>query len=257
MHILITGAASGIARKVIEKLKKENVHIYVTTHTEKECILAKERYKQEKNITCFKLDITSQKDREQILSIPVDILICNAATSKGGSFLEINMDKVRDAFETNVFGNFTLVQMFLKKIIQKKGKVIMISSLAALVPMPFLGSYAATKASIIKITEALRMEIQMLNKNIDFVLIEPGLYKTGFNTVMLENKYDNKDTLFQSEIQKIRAKENFFIQYMEKKNIEGIANKIVEATLKKNPKKVYKAPCIQAFFAKIYFLFWG
>ena len=105
MNVLITGAASGIARQVIEKLKKEKLHIYVTTHTEKECILAKKRYKNDKNIECFKLDITDEKDRKKITSLKIDVLICNAAIGIGGAFLEIDMNLVRDNFETNVFSN--------------------------------------------------------------------------------------------------------------------------------------------------------
>ncbi len=257
MHVLITGAASGIARKVIEKLKKENVYIYVTTHTEKQCILAKKRYKNDKNIKCFKLDITNEKDRKKASTLPIDVLICNAAIGIGGSFLEIDMNLVRENFETNVFSNFTLVQMILKKMIKKEGKIIMLSSLAGLIPIPFLGSYAATKASIIKITETLRKEVHLLNKKIDFILIEPGFYRTGFNQIMFENKYENKKSLFEAEIKLIKAKENIILNYIASKNLQNIADKIVKATITKEPKKIYKAPFIQAFLAKIYLLFWA
>ena len=132
----------------------------------------------------------------------------------------------------------------------------MLSSLAGLVPIPFIGSYCATKASIIKIVETLRMEVHMLNKNIDFILIEPGFYKTGFNRIMFDNKYENQDTLFKKEIETIRKRENFLLTYIAKRELSNIANKIVKAVIKENPKKVYKCPFIEAVFAKIYLLFW-
>lgn len=257
MNILITGAASGIARRVIEKLKKKDVYIYVTTHTEKECALARERYKMDPNIKCMKLDVTKVEDRKKVSSLSIDVLICNAAIGVGGSFLEINMDKVRDNFETNVFSNFALVQLVLSNMIKKKGRIIMLSSLAGLVPIPFLGSYCATKASIIKIVETLRMEVSMINQNIDFVLIEPGFYKTGFNEIMFDNKYGSMDTLFYKEIELIRARENFLLCYVSSLSFDSIAKKIVDAATCIHPKRVYKAPMLEAVFAKLYLLFFA
>lgn len=257
MNVLITGAASGIARKVIQKIKKYPIHIYVTTHTEKECVLAKKRYQSDKNIECFKLDITNEKDRKKIENLSIDVLVCNAAIGLGGSFLEINMDLVRDNFETNVFSNFTLVQMALAKMVEKGGRVIMISSLAGIVPLPFLGSYCATKASIIKITETLRWELRILHKNIDFILIEPGLYRTGFNRVMFDNKYGDEKTLFANEKKWIQAKEHFLLNYIAIKDTDRIARKIEEAILSAHPKRVYKSPFIEAFLAKLYLLFFS
>src|SRR5699024_5100227 len=137
--------------------------------------------------------------------------INNAAIGIGGSISEIKMNKVRENFEVNVFSSFEVVQIVLKQMIERKtGKIIIMGSLAALIPINFLGVYCATKASIQKLTLTLQNEIKMINKNIKVVLIEPGLYKTGFNQVMLENKYDwmNIDSYFKPELDMIRKKEN-------------------------------------------------
>ena len=160
--ILITGARSGIIGEVIKRIK-EDYFIYVTVHTESQLKKVKEKYKDNKNIKCFKLDITNKKDIEKLKKLDIDIFISNAAISESGSILEIKVDKIRNNFETNVFSNFEVIQIVLKNMIKKgKGKIIIMGSLAGKIPMPFAGSYSATKASIIKLTEALNLELKLL-----------------------------------------------------------------------------------------------
>ena len=71
----------------------------------------KEKYKNLKNVECFKLDVTDATDREKIKNLDIDILVNNAAVGEGGSLVEINIDRVRKTFETNVFSTFEIIQM--------------------------------------------------------------------------------------------------------------------------------------------------
>ena len=217
--------------------------------------IIKEKYKQKSNVKCLKLDITSEADRKKLENIDIDILVSNAATGESGSVAEISMNKVRENFETNVFSNFEIVQIVLKNMIRKgEGRIIMMSSLAGIIPIPFLGSYCATKASIIKLTEALNLELKLLDAKIDICLIEPGLYKTGFNKLMLDKKYDwmDIDTYFKEQIATIKQTENLFLIFFEKRRLNSIKNKIVEAITVRKPKFIYRSPITQSIVAKIY-----
>ncbi len=256
--ILVTGARSGIINKVIDKIQNQ-YYIYVTVHTNKELEIVKNKYKDNKNIKCLKLDITNQKDINKIRNLDIDIFISNAAISESGSVAEIKIDKMRENFEVNVFSNFNIVQIILKNMIKKgKGKIIMMGSLAGKIPMPFAGTYSATKASIIKLTEALNLELKLLEAQIDTVLILPGLYNTGFNKLMFDKKYDEMDieTYFNHHIELIKNKENIFLKLFEKKNLDSIVNKIIKAINKENPKFIYSAPLSQNIFAKIVSIFY-
>ena len=253
--ILYTGATSGIAKEVIKKLKNK-YYIYIGTHTEKQKQLLKQRYIQEKNIEVIKLDLLNKKDLEKIKKIDIDILISNAAISYGGSISEIELEKVREIFEINVFKNFELVQIVLEKMIKKnQGKIIMISSLAALMPMKFIGPYSASKASINKLTIALKKELKLINKNIHISIIEPGMYKTGFNQIMLENKYDwmEKKSYFKKELETIRKKESILWNILEKRKLKSITKQIVKA-VETNNKFIYSAPLTQRIIAKIHIM---
>lgn len=254
--ILYTGARSGIAINTINKIMNDNYYIYLTVHTDKQLEYIKEKYKNNKNIECFKLDITDKKDKEKLKKLDIDILINNAAIGEGGSLAEIDMDRVRDNFEVNVFSSFEIVQIVLKKMIEKdSGKIIIMSSLASIIPLNFLGSYCGSKASISHMTRILNNEIKLISKNIKIVLIEPGMYHTGFNQVMLDNKYNNIDSYFNEQIKLIRKKENLIFSLLEKKKYDSIGNKIVKAIKCNNPKFIYRAPFFQSLGTKIYSMF--
>lgn len=258
MNILITGAASGIAKKVIEKLMLTEHHIYVTVHTDGQLQRIQERYQKMENITCLKLDITNKQDLKQLNSLPIDVLISNAAIGHGGSIAEMPIELIRDIYEVNVFANIELLQIVLKGMIQRKrGRIIIISSLAGEIGIPFLGSYASSKASLSILSATLRLEMKLLNKNIDVVTIKPGLYQTGFNDVMLEDKYDrmNIDTYFKKQLEWLKKYETPFYHLLETKNLNKIANKIVKAITSKHPRCTYSSRISQILFVKLYHLF--
>ena len=253
--ILITGSRSGIAKHLIDRIKDKDYYIYATTHTELEAERLKEIYKEYINIECFKLDITDKKDRNKIDKLKIDILFCNAAISNGGSLTEIDISKVKENYEVNVFSNLELIQKYIKNIINDKGKIIIMSSLAGIIPLNFIGSYSSTKASLIKIAETLKNELKIINKNIKICLIEPGIYLTGFNSYMFMNKYDNKDTYFKNELELIHAKENLILNLLGQNDFNPIVNKIEKAIESDNPKFIYRAPLSQVIGAKLYSLF--
>ena len=151
--ILITGARSGIMNQVIHSIKDRYI-IYVTVRTDNQLKRIKEKYKNEKNIKCYKLDITDEKDRNLLSHLNIDILINNAAVNYGGSLIDMDINKIKENYEVNVFSSLLITQIVLKKMIQdKKGKIINMASLAGIVPICFIGSYSSTKSAIIKITE--------------------------------------------------------------------------------------------------------
>lgn len=255
MKILITGAASGIGYLTALTLAQRKHKVYLTCHTKSQMKVLKERLKDNKNITIMKIDITNEKDRKKVLDLDIDCLYNNAAIALGGSILEANMDDVRTNFEINVFSSFRLLQLVLRQMIEKnKGKIIVASSLASKIPIPFAGVYSATKASISSIVYSLQKELFLINKNVKVCLIEPGLYHTGFNQVFLDNKYNN-GKYFKNIKDKLYKVEHFLFKKGEKNKLDSIVVEIVKAVEDKNPKKVYRAPISHAVLAKIYSIF--
>lgn len=240
---------------VIQRLKG-NYFIYVTVHTDSEVKYIKNLYK-ENNIECIKLDIT--KDLDKLNKLDIDILVCNAAIAESGSLFEIPLEKVKENYNVNVFSNLDLIQKVSKKMIKKgKGKIVIISSLTSKMVLPFLGSYSSSKASLSAIARSLYYESKLLKSKIDIVLIEPGLYKTGFNKLAFDKKYEfmDNDSFFKSQIELIRKVENAYLFLFERRKLKSIANKIYEAITIDNPKFRYSAPFSHNLFSKIINLFY-
>ena len=255
--ILITGARSGIISKVIDNII-DDYELYLTGHTDSQVRVMKDKYKNYKNVTCIKLDITNEDDYRKIENIDIDIYIANAAIAESGSMIEMPVDRIRDNFETNVFSNFNLLQRVLQKMIKKgRGKVIIMGSLAGKIPMPFLGAYSGSKASLIKMTEALRFELMLLDSDIKVSLILPGLYRTGFNKLAMDKKYDFMDvnSFFEYQLDFIHSYDKFVL-FFEQRALTSIVNKICQAIYSDNPKFIYSVPFSQNMFAKIISLFW-
>lgn len=255
--MLITGARSGILNAFLEKVKAK-YFIYVAVHTKSELIYIQKKYQQEKNIYCLKLDVTDEKDLNKIKNLDIDLFVSGAAVGYGGSLLEIPISLVRENYEVNVFGNLILLQIVLKQMIKKgRGRVLILSSLASILPLPFLGSYCATKASLRVMGTVLREEMFLLKKKIPIILIEPGVYHTGFNQLMLDNKYDwmDQESFFECQLEKIKKLERIPFQLLEKKKMHSIVRTMEKALTSKYPKRIYRTPFFQAMGAKIYQIF--
>ena len=254
--ILITGARSGMIYPVIQRLKN-NYRLYVTVHTDSEAKSIKKIYKDDKNIECLKLDVT--KDLNKVNKLDIDVLVCNAAIAESGSLFEIPLDKVKENFNVNVFSNMDLIQRVSKKMIEKgKGRIVIISSLTSKIPIPFLGSYSGTKATLSSFARTLYYESKLLASNLDIVLVEPGLYRTGFNKLAFDKKYDFMDSnsFFDTQIELIRRAENICLWLFEKRNLKSISNKIYEAITTLRPRYRYSAPFSHNLFTKIFNLFY-
>lgn len=114
----------------------------------------------------------------------IDVLINNAGSGMFGSIEELPIDEVKQLFETNVIGLLRVIQNIVPSMRKNRhGKIINISSLAAIMAIPFFSHYSATKAAVERLTEGLRMELNPFNINV--TAVEPGDINTNFNVNML------------------------------------------------------------------------
>ncbi|MGG7078912.1 SDR family NAD(P)-dependent oxidoreductase [Clostridium sardiniense] len=251
-RILVTGAGTGLGKEASIELAKRGHFVLATTHYEDEakCI---NKYAIENgldvNLKSFKLDILLDEDRKMILEYDLDILINNAAIGDSGSVCEIDVDRYRKTFETNVFSAIELTQLFLCKVIPKgEGRVIFVSSLFGRESFPFLSPYTATKFALEGIAESFREEMKVLKDcTIDIVLIEPGAYATGFNQKNIEKKYNwmREDSYFKEQVEEIKSSEEKAFNLMEASRYDSIIEKYIKAVEEVKPKDRYVAPKYQ------------
>lgn len=257
--ILITGAATGIGKNTAFTLAKRGHAVIATTETLEQAAMLKEEVEaSEMRMDIFKLDITLPEDRVKIEDQEIDVLINNAAIGESGSLAEIDMERVRQNFETNVFSTFEISQIALKQMFERDlGTVLIISSLAGRIVLPFLAPYCMTKFALSSGTESLRNEVKRITRNVHISLIEPGGYHTGFNQRNISRKYDWMDSssLFHEIEDEIRKEEERNFRFTEMRSTKGIVNKIVKAAEASRPKLRYSAPWWQALGVQVMRMF--
>ena len=258
MKVLITGATSGIGFDTGIKLIEKGYFVYFTVHREEQVKTVVEHLKKLhllKRAAVFQLDITQEEDCKLIYDLEVDCLICNAAIGYGGSVLDIPISSLEDNFQVNVFSNIRLIQMFCGHLFlkKKKGKVVVISSIAGIIPIPFLGSYCATKAALISLTTCLKKELKLITDDIKIKLIEPGIFNTGFNDVMIENREES--LYFQNLEPTLTEIEKSLFSLFGYNRTNSIIKKIVCAVESNSNRLIYSAPFLKKTIARIYSFF--
>ncbi len=105
----------------------------------------------------------------------LDVVLSNAGYAYTGAVEEVEFDKFKMNFDTNVFGALSVMQAALPLLrAQRTGHILTVSSIGGLVSSPTGGSYGATKFAIEAMTEALAGEVAPFG--IKVTIIEPGSY---------------------------------------------------------------------------------
>jgi len=113
----------------------------------------------------------------QARSVPVGLLVCNAASSYEGPIFKAGLPKYRHVIDTNCYGTLALIDAVAGPMIQRgRGGIIVMSSMAAFQGSPFVTVYSATKAFLLSLAEGLAVE--MKPKGVDVLACCPAVVRT-------------------------------------------------------------------------------
>ena len=209
-HALVTGATSGIGYELAKLLAKDNYSlVLVARNRETLEQTAAELQELSKDIHMHIIDIdlfesgAAQKvyAKTQELGIRVDVLVNNAGQGEWGLFSNTDLEREIAIVQLNIIASMSLTKLYLKEMLERNsGKILQLASSASKVPSPYLSVYAATKAFVLSLTEALQKEIE--NSDVTITALQPGATDTDFfhkakaeNTVTYKESslYDPKD----------------------------------------------------------------
>ena len=110
----------------------------------------------------------------------VDVLVNNAGFGFFGEFVDMPMPRIHDMLALHLLTVTKLVRLFLPEMRERRrGAIINVSSVAGLIPLPYLALYAATKAFMVSLGEGIGREAQPYG-----VLVQtccPGRTDTDFH----------------------------------------------------------------------------
>lgn len=176
LTILVTGASSGNGQAAARLLSQRGHQVFGTSRNPSTA-------EKTPGVVMVALDVRSDDSVAACVKTVLeqaghlDVLVNNAGYELGGALEELSMEETRAQFETNFFGVVRMVNAVLPAMRrQTRGRIVNISSLAGLAPIPFLGMYSASKFALEGYSEALRHEVKPLN--IQVSLVEAGFLKT-------------------------------------------------------------------------------
>jgi short-subunit dehydrogenase len=174
-NILITGASGGIGIETCKLLdKEENQLLLIDINQEHLEKLANELKFKPKTFVC---DVSNyNKIKELILSLlneykSIDTIICLAGIIRPGLFDHLSIENLRIQMEVNFFGVINTIYPILPNLKEKKqGKIIIVSSLAGIVPAPKHNMYVASKFALRGLIQTLYLELKPFNIQITNVM---------------------------------------------------------------------------------------
>jgi short-subunit dehydrogenase len=108
----------------------------------------------------------------------VDVLVNNAGVLQHGAFTEMAPTDQQGMIQLNIAGFTDLLSHLLPGMVKRgSGKVLNVASVAAFQPIPYLATYAATKAYVLSLTEALTEELR--DSGVTITALCPGVTDTN------------------------------------------------------------------------------
>jgi short-subunit dehydrogenase len=184
---LITGGSSGIGESFARKLaaRGDNV-LLVARSEEKLATLCSELGRAHGvNAQHFALDLSEKDAPKRLLDetaargLDVELLVNNAGFGVFGDFLGTDASRQLEMVDLNVRALTELCHLFLPQMRERKGGgIINVASTAAFQSVPYMGAYAATKAYVLSLSEALWEENRAFGVKV--LALCPGVTDTNF-----------------------------------------------------------------------------
>ena len=184
--VLITGASSGIGRDMARLFDSYGCELILVARREDRLkALASCLYGMPRIIP---MDIGTA-DQAQVLyemtkDENIDILINNAGFGVFGAFTETSTDREVEMIRLNVESMHILFKLFLKDFKDRNsGFILNTASAAAFAPGPYMAAYYASKAYVLRLTQAAAYELEEAKSNVSVSALCPGPVATEFNRV--------------------------------------------------------------------------
>ena len=220
--VIITGGSSGIGRALAIAFGKAGCKIVVTGRDQSRLneVAAELR---NLNVDCLPVpgDVSREADVKQMIELTVnkyqriDILINNAGISMRALFEDLDLNVIRKVMDINFWGTVYATKYALPYILESKGSIIGISSVAGYRGLPGRTGYSASKFAMHGFLEALRTEL--LPKQVHVLLACPGFTASNIRNTALAADGSTQGESPRDEGKMMTAEE--------------VANRILQATI--------------------------
>ena len=184
---LITGASSGIGEAFARRLSARGENVLLVARSEDKLASLCNELGRANNINAqyVALDLTEEDAAGKLFEetnrrgLEVETLINNAGFGSMGDFTTQDIKRELDMIDLNVKSLVALTYLYLKPMRERKrGTILNVASTAAFQGVPYMATYAATKAFVLSFSEALWDENHALGVHV--MALCPGVTETNF-----------------------------------------------------------------------------
>ena len=176
--VLVTGASTGIGRKVTERLAAEGWFVYAGARKDKDLA----ELDAIENVQSVRLDVTNAAEIAAAVETITKAgrglygIVNNAGVSLRTPLLETKEEDFHYVMDVNVYGTYRVTKAFGPLVIAEKGRITTISSIAGILSPPGLGVYSMSKHAMEGFGDTLALEMAPLGVHVS--LIEPGNFRS-------------------------------------------------------------------------------
>jgi all-trans-retinol dehydrogenase (NAD+) len=187
-HVLVTGGASGIGRRLASELAAlgARVTVWDVNGDNLESTLAELRQVGAETPHGFLCDVSNRAHVRETAAATtaaagaVDVLVNNAGVVSGQALLDLPDEKIERTFAINTLSLFWVTKAFLPAMVERnRGHVVTIASASALIGVAKLTDYAASKWAAMGFDESLRAELRKTAPGVVTTVVCPFYVDTG------------------------------------------------------------------------------
>jgi serine 3-dehydrogenase (NADP+) len=198
--VLITGATSGFGAAAVERFANADWRVIATGRRAERLQPLVERFGADK-VHAAAFDVRDEDALDAALSaLPegfrgIDVLINNAGLALGTAPAQkASLQDWRTMIDTNIIALVTLTHRLLPGLIERKGAIINMSSVAASYPYPGGNTYGGSKAFVKQFSLGLRSDLH--GTGVRVTSIEPGMAETEFTLVRTHGDQAASDKMY-------------------------------------------------------------
>jgi len=220
---LITGASGGIGEAFARRLAEEKHNLVLVARSEKKLHQICDELMLKHGIIAhyIALDLTEFEADKKLFAetekhgFEIEWLINNAGFGSMGEFAELDLERELQMIDLNISALVALTHRYLPKMRERKsGVIINVSSTASFQAIPFMATYAATKAFVTSFSEAVAEENRPFN--ITVTALCPGPTDTNFfaeaNAIPFSAKgMQTSEAVVETGLKAVRAKRSLVV----------------------------------------------
>ena len=183
--VLVTGASSGIGRKITERLAAQGYFVYATARKDEDL----KALGAIRNVQPLRLDVTRPADiaaaAETISKAGRGLhgLVNNAGVATLGTIADMSLEEFDVCMKVNVYGPVMMIKAFQPLIIAGQGRIVNIGSISGVLASRSIPAYVMSKHAIEGLTDSLAAQLAPLGVRVS--VVEPGNYRSNIDDNML------------------------------------------------------------------------